>query len=292
MFLSTDLLDAIGLVLKQSQSINGPVFFDKQVAGGVNDCVRLKAGNRYFFAKINSAELFPNMFALEAEGLKLIRRSGTIAVPEVFGFGVAAGQQFLLMEWINPGNDTSQTQEQLGIQLARLHRQTAQMFGLDFDNYIGSLPQVNTLAISWTDFFISNRIQPLVEIVLSKGWIDNELVKYFDALFNKLPDFYPVEPPALLHGDLWGGNFMSTNNNPVLIDPAVYYGHREMDLAMTTLFGGFSDEFYAAYNAEFPIEKNWQNRLEIWNLYPLLVHLVLFGSSYLPQIKSTLKKYG
>lgn len=292
MFLSTDLLDAIGLVLKQSQNIDGPVFLDKQVAGGINDCVRLKAGNRYFFAKINSAELFPNMFALEAEGLKLIRRSGTLAVPEVLGFGVAAGQQFLLLEWINAGSETSQAQEQLGIQLARLHRQSAQMFGLEYDNYIGSLPQANTLANSWTDFFITIRIQPLIEMAVSKNQAVSDLYDLFNSLFLRLPDLYPAEVPALIHGDLWSGNFMITNNNPVLIDPAVYYGHREMDLAMTTLFGGFTNEFYAAYNAEFPLEKNWQDRLEIWNLYPLLVHLILFGSSYLPQIKSTLKKYG
>lgn len=292
MFLSTDLLDAIGLVLKQSQNLNAPVFFDKRVAKGINDCVRLKAGDRYFFAKINSAELFPHMFPLEAEGLKLIRRSGSVTVPGVLGFGVAADQQFLLLEWINAGSDTPQAQEQLGIQLARLHRQTSPMFGLEYDNYIGTLPQVNTYNSSWIDFFIESRIQPLVELSVYKGMGGMELVDLFDALFEKLPNLYPAEPPALLHGDLWSGNFMVTNNNPVLFDPAVYYGHREMDLAMTTLFGGFTSEFYDAYAAEFPLEKHWQERLDIWNLYPLLVHLILFGPAYLPQIKSTLKKYG
>jgi len=292
MFLSTDLLDAIGLVLKQSRNIHAPVIFDMQVAGGINDCMRLKSGDQYFFLKTNSAALFPNMLHLEAEGLKLIRKSKAIAVPGVQGFGVAAGQQFLLLEWLTSENPTSQAQERLGIQLAQLHRHTDSMFGLEYDNYMGSLSQVNLKAASWSDFFIVNRIQPLIELAEGKRLIDSGLIDGFERLFLKLSDLYPVEPPALLHGDLWNGNYMITKNStPVLIDPAVYYGHREMDLAMSALFGGFSSEFYAAYDAEFPLEKHWQNRVDIWNLYPLLVHLILFGSAYLPPIKSTLKKY-
>jgi protein-ribulosamine 3-kinase len=176
--------------------------------------------------------------------------------------------------------------------LAQLHKNTAPIFGLDHDNYIGSLPQSNRQTQKWTDFFISQRLEPLVTKAVASGLLDSQTAQRFDRLFSKLDQLIPEEKPALLHGDLWSGNVMTDEHGEVcLIDPAVYYGHREVDLAFSTLFGAFHGEFYEAYNEAFPLEKGWKQRIDLFNLYPLLVHLILFGRSYYHQVISTLEKF-
>lgn len=292
MFLSAGLVEAMELVLQKTCSIADPVFVDGQVGGGINECLRLKAGNRRFFAKINSAARYPRLFALEAQGLKVIRETNTIAVPEVLGFGVAGDQQFLLLEWIYQAPGSRGAQRALGTQLARMHKTTSSEFGFDYDNYIGSLPQVNSNTETWTDFYIRHRIGPMLQMALSKKLVNKADIHGFELLFKRLEELFPQEPPALVHGDLWSGNYMiSSSEVPVLVDPAQYFGHREMDLAMSALFGGFEASFYDGYQDEFPLEAGWEDRLGLWQLYPLLVHLNLFGTVYLPQIRHALKKY-
>ena len=175
-----------------------------------------------------------------------------------------------------------------GYKLAKMHSHSNKYFGLDHNNYIGSLKQENTLYIDGIEFFINCRLLPQIKLLdISLG---NQLFKNFDKLFSKLNEILPNEKPALIHGDLWNGNFLVDNfGAPVLVDPAVYYGYREIDIAMSKLFGGFSNQFYESYNEIFPLEKDWQYRVDIWNLYPLLVHANLFGESYLNQVNSTLK---
>ena len=179
-----------------------------------------------------------------------------------------------------------------GKQLAQLHQNTNTSFGLEESNYIGSLLQQNNLHNNWIDFFINERLKPQIKLARDNGKIDLSTITKFERLYTKLDEIFPEEPPALLHGDLWSGNFMvDEKGGPVIIDPAVYFGHREMDIAMTKLFGGFNQQLYQSYNEHFPLEKGWEQRVDICNLYPLMVHVNLFGGGYLEQVKSILNKF-
>jgi protein-ribulosamine 3-kinase len=291
MFLSGHLIRAIELVLQQ-QGLKEPLRVIRTVSGGsINKVYQLKAGN-FYFLKVNDAHKFPGMFLAEAEGLKLIRQTNSIGVPQVIAHGESNGEQFLLMHWIENGHNSSGAQADLGRQLAAMHRYKGTQFGLDHNNYMGSLTQSNTFHAAWTDFFIRERLQPQLNIAIQKGLADSSLNKDFQNLFSRLDTLYPHEAPSLVHGDLWSGNYMiSSSGEPVLIDPAVAYAHREVDIAMSALFGGFDADFYHAYNEVFPLEKGWEKRIDLWNLYPLLVHLNLFGTGYLHQVKSSLKEF-
>jgi fructosamine-3-kinase len=157
---------------------------------------------------------------------------------------------------------------------------------------MGSLVQYNTPEKSWVEFFVCRRLQVQVALAFDSGHLDKSAVTRFDRFYSRLDQIFSPGKPSLLHGDLWGGNYMvSESGEPCLIDPAVYYGHREVDLAMTTLFGGFSAEFYTGYESHHKLEPGWRERLDIYNLYPLLVHLNLFGSSYLGSVTSILKRF-
>jgi protein-ribulosamine 3-kinase len=157
---------------------------------------------------------------------------------------------------------------------------------------MGSLPQSNKKHESWADFFIAERLMPMVKMAIGKRLLDNADAAKFDKLYKNLPGIFDEEAPSLIHGDLWGGNYLvDIDENPYLIDPALTYGHREFDIAMTTLFGGFSNEFYGAYRESFPLAKGWEGRIDLWNLYPLLVHLNLFGMWYLGQVRGCLGRY-
>ncbi|MBK5270723.1 MAG: fructosamine kinase family protein, partial [Bacteroidia bacterium] len=166
------------------------------------------------------------------------------------------------------------------------------LFGFAEDNYMGALPQLNVQKNNWPDFFIHCRLQPQIKLALERHFLQAKHIDGFENLYLRLSSVFNDETTALLHGDLWSGNFMcNENSHPVLIDPAVYYGNRNMDLAMTTLFGGFDKLFYESYNYHFPFPNNYAEQWEICNLYPLLIHLNLFGSGYLSQIESILRKF-
>ncbi len=191
-----------------------------------------------------------------------------------------------------PVNPTKTYWETLGQSLAVLHSHTQPTFGLHFDNYIGSLPQTNTLTANGYDFFFEHRLLPQAGLALYKGLLSK---KSYDALFrlrDRLPELFPNERPALLHGDLWSGNVLiNEDNKPALIDPAVYYGFREAELAFTRLFAGFDDRFYDAYDEAFPLQNGFNERVAIYNLYPLLVHVNLFGSGYVSGVERVLKQF-
>ncbi len=258
--------------------------------GCINQAVKVVYAGTAYFIKWNNNALLPNMFETEAAGLKLLASAGGMSTPDVLGFGQAGNYQYLLLSYVEAGPAGKQFWESFGQALAMLHKQSHSSFGLDHDNYIGSLPQHNQPAQSWSHFFQSQRIEPLAEKAISLQLIDHETAVLLDELYRQLPDMFPAEPPALLHGDLWSGNFISDHlSKVVLIDPAVYYGHREMDLAMSLLFGGFDPLFYEAYNAVYPLEKHWRQRVDLCNLYPLLVHTLLFGSGYAHQLKRNLQ---
>lgn len=228
------------------------------------------------------------MFETEARGLQLLKNTLTFRIPEFVSQGEMEGQTFLLIEYIAPGPKKTNYATDFGHKLAQLHRHTAPVFGLDHDNYIGSLPQYNNRSTSAAEFYIENRLQPQLNLAAEKGYLFQKL----DGFFNNLQQEIPNEPPALLHGDLWNGNCLTdANGTPCLIDPAVCYASREMDLAMMQLFGGFSQQVFEAYHEHFPLQTGLNNRLDIWQLYYLLVHLNLFGSSYFRRVNNILKKY-
>ena len=177
--------------------------------------------------------------------------------------------------------------ENFGRDLSYLHQNSNSLFGLDHDNFIGSLVQKNQYHSTWIDFFIHQRIKP--QLLL--GNFSSDFLRSCDKLFVKIEDLFSNEPSSLLHGDLWSGNFLSNNERPVLIDPSVYFGCREMDISMTKLFGGFDQRFYDSYNENFPLYEGWEERIDICNLYPLLVHVNLFGGSYYNQTKNIIDSF-
>jgi protein-ribulosamine 3-kinase len=260
--------------------------------GSINAVYCLQILDKKYLLKVNSREQFPNMFKCEAEGLKTIALTGAIAVPDIILQNDIDDQSFLLLEWIDMRRATPKASILLGQQLARMHQSTADSFGFDSDNYMGSLQQSNKKHHKWSEFFVEERLMPMVKMAADRQRLYKTDLTNFEKLYKKLPELFQEEPPSLIHGDLWSGNYLiSEDEKPYLIDPAVSYGHREFDIAMTTLFGGFSNEFYVAYNEAFPLEKDWQQRIDLWNLYPLLVHLNLFGMGYLGQVRDCLNKY-
>jgi fructosamine-3-kinase len=195
------------------------------------------------------------------------------------------------MEWIDADRTNPVYWQELGVGLAQLHMATQEQFGYATNNYIASLVQTNSPKNSWQEFFIENRLEPLAGKAYYQGLLSLEFFKKFQEMYPKLENLLPKEKPALLHGDLWSGNIMrGKNGSPCLIDPAVYYGHREMDLAFSRMFGGFEEGFYQSYETVFPLEPGFEERIPIYNLYPLLVHLLLFGKSYLSGIERTVNR--
>ncbi|HEU4719637.1 MAG TPA: fructosamine kinase family protein [Bacteroidia bacterium] len=257
--------------------------------GSINSCVRLETDKGWFFLKENDAQKFPGMFAAEAKGLQLLAGTKTFVVPHVIAQWEERDSSFLLMEWME--HSRSGNSYEAGTQLAKLHRHTEKFFGLGHDNYIGSLPQSNKKHSSWEDFFSLERILPQVKLARDSGKTDKTISAQAENFCARIAEIFPPGQPSLLHGDLWSGNFFFTGKGPAVFDPAVYYGHREMDLAMTKLFGGFDADFYAGYANEFPPEKNHAQRADYCNLYPLLVHVNLFGGGYLYDVKSILKNF-
>jgi fructosamine-3-kinase len=232
------------------------------------------------------------MFESEQAGLELLGNAGKIRTPHVYLTTLIGDYQVLLMEWVPPGTRTKAFWKSFGAQLGSMHQVKAKNFGLATDNYMGALPQSNTPAPDWNTFFYEQRIIPQVKLARDKGLLTTVQSGYFSKLPAVLPDLFPDAEPCLLHGDLWSGNFLCDNNEkPVLIDPAAYFGHPAVDLALTTLFGGFDKEFYEAYNYFNPLPANHTDQWDCCNLYPLLIHLNLFGKSYLGDVLSIVQRY-
>ncbi|MCR4689956.1 MAG: fructosamine kinase family protein [Lachnospiraceae bacterium] len=268
------------------------------VSGGdINNAFALTLSDgRKVFLKEN-ANASEDFFAAEAKGLEALGASGVLAVPRVLAKGSRKDSLFLLLSYIREGARKKDFFYDFGRRLALLHKaDTAAFtggsrFGFSSDNYIGASRQINTLTDSWTDFFRQYRLKPQVESAW--GYFDSSAKKKIGSLLERL-DKRLEEPqyPSLLHGDLWSGNYMVTEDGePALIDPAVYVGNREADLAMTQLFGGYPDAFYAGYADEAGIPYGYNERCELYNLYHMLNHLNLFGRAYLHGVQSIINKF-
>jgi protein-ribulosamine 3-kinase len=260
--------------------------------GSINETYKVLTTSGNYFVKLNSASAYPQMFEKEALGIRLLKSVNEIDVPDIIGYDEIEDQSILLMKFIDSGSITNDFWNEFGNKLAMLHKHSSNYFGLDHDNYIGSLNQVNRKHDNWSDFFINERLGYQVKLARDNSSIDRDTVNALERFYQEIDNIFPVEPSAMLHGDLWSGNFMvNILGKPVIIDPAVYYGHREMDLGMSKLFGGFDSIFYQSYNRTFPLEKGWESRLQYCNLYPLMVHVNLFGASYLQSVKDILRKF-
>jgi len=269
------------------------VQFSPVGGGSINHTWRVNTNTKaQYFCKLNSAKKFPGLFRCEQQGLELLGKQQVIRVPQVIACTETGDHQLLLLEWIEQGIKTESFWQLFGKQLAALHQVTGSYFGLDSDNYMGALPQHNNPSGNWCDFFAMQRLEPQVRMAVNRGLLPDGYVPRFEKLYRKLPSLFPAEPPALLHGDLWSGNYLcDAQGQPVLIDPAVYYGHSSVDMAMTTLFGGFDELFYKAYQYYRPLPPGYREQWEIANLYPLLIHLNLFGTGYLADIVHTVRRF-
>jgi fructosamine-3-kinase len=288
------LKDSLKELIEKQLKLPDSSFNLQSIGGGsINDTYQLTIdGQRKLFLKVNSREKFPGLFEKEKDGLQYLAQQKCILVPAVEFVGTIDHYQLLVLEWIEQGIRDEKFWKKFGEQLASLHSSGHEQCGYKTDNYMGSLPQMNNFADNWGEFFIQRRLHPQIELASTKKLLQKKHIASFESLFKKLDSFFELETASLLHGDLWSGNFMCNEKSaPVLIDPAIYFGHRSVDLAMTTLFGGFDRVFYDSYNYHFPFPSNFREQWDICNLYPLLVHLNLFGSGYLHQIEEILRRF-
>jgi len=277
-----------------SQVLDCPVKKVEPVSGGdISKTYCVYASTQRFFLKVNTSAFALEMFLAEKKGLENINLSKTIKAPEVLGYGQYESSSYILMEFIESKNPTSKEFETLGHQLAELHTfSVGDSFGWKQDNYIGSLPQSNKNNEDWVLFYVQERLLPQLKMAKEKRLLISSEIPSESNLLKDCELFFPKVKPALLHGDLWSGNYLiSAHGIPYLIDPALYFGHHDVDLAMTQLFGGFSSSFYAAYAEQIPAETLHKERRDIYQLYYLLVHLNLFGRTYYASVKQLLKTY-
>lgn len=294
-YLSDEVRQAFSQILQQAGDDSAIEDVSTVGGGDINHAARVTTAQGRYFVKWHQAPP-PRFFDCEARGLCLLRDAGTARVPGVIGQGRVPGSRtaFLILEWIDRNGGKYTAASTLGRQLAEQHRPRHPHYGLDYDNYIGQLAQPNRHTRSWVSFYRTERLGAQRDLAEKLGHLPAKRARRLDRLMQRLDEWIDEDrcQPSLLHGDLWGGNWMvGLDGEPVLIDPAVYYGDREADLAMTALFGGFPPDFYQAYEEVFPLAPGYEDRQPLYQLYYLLVHLNLFGESYGSRVDSILKRY-
>jgi len=266
---------------------------DKHTAirgGWINQTFRISGKDgRQFFVKLNAADKLA-MFSAEVAGLNEIATTQTIRVPQPVAYGIAGSQSFLVLEHLDLGGSGDSVS--LGKQLAAMHRCSSGQYGYMQDNFIGSTRQPNAFSDDWVSFLRERRMKYQLQLASRNGYadlLDNLGLKLLDALPAYFEGYSPQ--PSLLHGDLWGGNHSYLpNGTPVIFDPAIYYGDREADLAMTELFGGYSSDFYTAYRAAYPLHEGYALRRDLYNLYHILNHANMFGGGYARQAEGIMRR--
>ena len=268
--------------IEKTSSING---------GCINQTYCIKDSKYSFLVKLNKAECL-QMFEAEARGLQEIQDTHTLKVPNPVCWGKNETNAWLVLEYIEMDNTSKDGDAALGVGLAEMHRRSFNKFGWIQNNTIGTTPQINKFSLDWIQFWRKHRLGYQLKLAETNGYTE-KLQQQGDLLMAELDAFFPetIQAASLLHGDLWSGNYSyDLAGYPVLYDPAVYYGDRETDLAMTELFGGFSTTFYAAYNEAYPLSPYYKTRKTLYNLYHILNHLNLFGGNYLRQAEHMLEK--
>lgn len=301
MRLPAEVRDGLDQALEQMDA--GRIRAVEPVGGGcIADTARLiTAGEASFFVKWSAADDGPvGMFDAEARSLTAIADTGVIRAPAVLnvrdGSDRADQPRWLLLEWLEPGHTAAHTWPYLAGALCDLHRTRGERWGWPAHNFIGRLPQRNDERSDWSGFWTEQRLEPQLRLACDNGLLDREARKRFERLYAALPEILaPAEAdgPSLLHGDLWSGNLhVQRGGDPALIDPASYHGHREVDLAMTHLFGGFDSFFHAAYHERWPLAPGHERRRMVYQLYYLLVHVNLFGAGYRSRTLAALSSAG
>lgn len=267
----------------------GPIQELQAVSGGcISSAARATIEGRPVMLKFDDSAP-RGFFAVEAAGLGTLRDApGGPLIPEVLAVSDPGGDHsWIALEWLDAADPGDRSSTRLGGELAQLHRVRADRWGWDRDGFIGSLPQSNAQASDWAAFWWERRLEPQLQRS-GYGPVGAEPWNRLEAALPGLLAPADEDGPSLLHGDLWGGNVIHARRGPALVDPACYFGHREVDLAMSELFGGFNEAFYRAYAAEWPLLEGWRVRRQIYQLYYLLVHVNLFGSSYWSRTTSNL----
>ncbi|MEN9230739.1 MAG: fructosamine kinase family protein [Thermostichus sp. DG02_5_bins_236] len=276
-----------------------PLQYRSVSGGSINAAYRLSCGQKDYFVKLargdrSGAMGVLEMFAAEAAGLQTLAAADAIRIPQPLIWGSAGEQAYLVLEYLDLTSPRSQTASLLGSRLAQLHRTLSPngRYGWDRNNTIGSTPQINRWTSDWLDFYREHRLLYQVKLACQQGYRD-QWVRQAERVMAELEVFFHgYKPdPALLHGDLWGGNYGALpDGTPVIFDPALYYGDRETDLAMTELFGGFPAEFYQAYQRAYPLDLGYPNRKPLYQLYHWLNHLNLFGEGYMGSVSRALQQ--
>jgi fructosamine-3-kinase len=264
--------------------------FSSVGGGSINDAYRYAVGSEEFFIKYNNE--VEGIIEMEVDGLNAIAGLNCIATPEVIAFEKIEGYEILVLPLIRGGLKSSKAWRNFGKQLAMMHTKPAPHYGWHQSNFIGSLPQTNEHCDDFISFFINQRLKPQIQLAQQNQYFSSKELNQFNDLFQKLNEILPETKPSLVHGDLWSGNFMiGEEDKPYLIDPSIHYNFRETDIAFTHLFGRFDSEFYDSYNHHFPLASGFQDRVALYNIYPLLVHLNIFGSSYYSSVMNSLHQY-
>lgn len=274
-----------GVKIQSSGSLGG---------GCINHASKLETTAGVYFLKWNG-DCKADMFLREAESLEELRKAagGRLIVPEVFAARkVNTSPGFLVLEYLVSGYGEGDSDEILGRGLAAIHNYSAEKFGFYHDNYCGSTVQNNSWKNSWAEFYRENRLRFLLNLIQKEKPLQNSELAVYERLLERIDALVPNESvPALIHGDLWSGNYMNTVNGPALIDPAAYYADREMEMGIMTMFGGFSRQFYSAYNEIYPLPAEWKERNKLYQLYHVLNHYYLFGGGYRNQALQIAKSY-
>ena len=276
-----------------SDQIQSEITAFRPVSGGdISSAYLLETQSQKFLLKVNSKSSAKTMFDAEQQGLRAIESTKTIAVPHVHLVDEWDGKAILLMDFVESRRPNAKDYTHFGRDLANMHLVSNDQFGFSSDNFIGSLPQSNAFHTDWAEFYWNERILPQLEIAKKNTALDDAKIPSKESALKIFRQVFGEVKPSLLHGDLWGGNYLiSTDGTPFLIDPAVYYGHSMVDVAMSRLFGGFDTEFYDAYHEIILKQTYYQEQIKLYQLYYLLVHLNLFGRSYRSSVVDILERY-
>ena len=264
--------------------------FSRVHGGDISEAYKITTPYEVYFCKLNINKFAEN-FLIESESLRYLEGKSPLKVPRNIKTDIFKNSAFLIMEFIPTTSKTHNFWLQFGKGLAILHKKTHATYGLYSPTYIGSIRVTNQWYSEWSSFYFSERLLPLMRSGFDQGIFTNVDIANLESFVKKLEQIVPIEIPALCHGDLWSGNFICNNGQGYLIDPSICYYHREMDLAMIKLFGGFHSTFHEAYYEEFPWAPGLDDRIDVHQLYYILVHALLFRGGYIHSVKSILQKY-